>query len=254
MGYSEKWINILNEVAEFQKNKEYTWFRGQSDIKFNLLSGLYRIQAFDLPVYLASERYYYTVFKRMGHLLHREAGWNLLFLMQHHGVRTRLLDWTEAFATSLYFATSGWNPNSNDCVIWMLDPIGLNELSLGERVFYLPDRDYADYLNGKVNFSENSLAVYPLRNSNRINSQLGMFTMQGNNKVSLEEEFNGTLVDKGLLGKVIITKDMLPDINMYLKHSGVSHYSVYPDLDGLAKFVNDSGFVSPRKKKDDSEA
>lgn len=243
MTFSNEWIQILNEVSDFQKDKQYTWFRGQSDSEYNLNSGLYRKKLSDPESYVATENYYYSLFKRMGHLLHKESDWNLLFLMQHHGVKTRLLDWTESFAISLYFATFGWDYKENDCAIWILDPLKLNKLTLNKEIFYFPKDNYEDLISFEKSFYKNSLAVYPLRNSARITSQQGMFTMQGTGVVPLEEEDKGKLFDKKILKKITLTKSVLKDINLYLKHSGINHYTVYPDLDGLAKSVNDHGFV-----------
>jgi len=49
--------------------------------------------------------------------------------MQHYGLPTLLLDWTESFACAVYFAQQGRDPKS-DAAIYLLDPQLLNAASL----------------------------------------------------------------------------------------------------------------------------
>jgi hypothetical protein len=65
------------------------------------------------------------------------------FLMQHSGVPTRLLDWTDSALLALFFAL---NSNSlapddkEDAVVWMLDPWWLSAtVSNGDESILLPD-------------------------------------------------------------------------------------------------------------------
>lgn len=246
MSYSDDWIQILNGVNDFGKKARYTWFRGHNNSDYKLNSGLYRVPRQDKNSYLSTERYYYELFRRLGGIHNNSTGWKLLFIMQHHGVRTRLLDWSESFAVALYFACKGWNHKENDCAVWLLHPLKLNKLTIGEEVFNITGT-YQDCLStgkDKNSFSENSTAIYPLKNSNRILSQKGMFTIQGTSGEALEEEYDGKLLEKGILKKITITNRCYEDAMFYLKQSGLDHYSMFPDLDGLAQYVNEQGYMN----------
>ena len=59
--------------------------------------------------------------------LERTDQW--LFLAQHVGLPTRLLDWTESALLALYFALQNNNP-----VVWMINPIELNQLSVSQGI------------------------------------------------------------------------------------------------------------------------
>lgn len=250
MAYSHHWMQILNEVQEFTLSRR-PWFRGHSSLDYELHSGLFRLDFEKLVDYHNVELISYRQFINLGHLHHNESDWSLLYLMQHHGVITRLLDWSMSFNTALFFAFKEWKRDESAC-IWMLNPSHLNTLSLGQTQLVMPreDQRYEDYLLMKdgAKFNNNSVALFPLQNSNRMVAQQGVFTLQGNSLLPLEREHNGKLVDDGELKKIILTPNLRYDVEKYLQISGVNDYTLFPDFEGLAKHIN-STYEARRRRK-----
>ncbi|MFB6800436.1 FRG domain-containing protein [Peribacillus butanolivorans] len=246
--FSETWNKVMSEVLEFQNAGKDTWYRGQNNAEYKLVSGLYRKKFEDINTYAASEITYYQLFNRMGFTYHKENDWNLLFIMQHYGVRTRLLDWTESFAVALYFAYTNWDFKTH-CSVWLLKPTRLNKKELGEAVYYDPEIKYEELIEDVYNlgFKNNTLAMYPNRNSTRIVSQQGMFTLQGKAGIPLDEEHNGDLFNDGIIKRIDLGPSLRKDIENYLKLCGISSFSLFPDLDGLANHINSLGYFKTRE-------
>ncbi len=100
------------------------WFRGESgNRKYSLCP---KIAVFEHN----HENYLLQSFRRQaGGLANVPDRGNIdqcLFLAQHYGVPTRLLDWTEGALLSLYFAVNKDNPYPR---VFMLNPRKLNELA-----------------------------------------------------------------------------------------------------------------------------
>lgn len=236
--YSDSWKVLLDSVKQFSTNHN-VWFRGHSSTRYLLDSGLFRLNYNQTKEYISLETQLYAYYKNLGYMLHKEDNpWHLLYSMQHYGVKTRLLDWTESFSVALYFATQNWKIRT-EASIWMLKPLELNQMSRDRAEIVSPNKlKYPDlYLNEKD--SLNSIAIYPIKNSERILSQHGVFTVQGNLSKPLDQEFDGQLVDLNILMRVVLTEDVREDAMYYLKQNGINKYSLFPDLDGLAEHIND---------------
>lgn len=240
MSYSDEWFTLQNQISYFQSRHSFVWFRGHSKSNtYTLDSGLFRDDLIDLDLYLEDELQRYQEFSNLGHIDHGKSDWELLYIMQHHGVKTRLLDWTESFVTALFFSYLNWQPDVEDACVWMLNPKELNELSLGSAGLHIPNEGkYEQFIYAQEEFQKNSIALYPVRNNKRIVAQQGVFTLQGNSMLPLDQEWDGDLVANGSLVKLNLSKDLLEDIQCFLKLSGVNHYTMFPDLDGLARYVN----------------
>ena len=177
---------------------------------------------------------------------------NSLFLMQHFGVPTRLLDWTENPYIALYFALTGAHYEKNesqanyttDAAIWMLDPNQWNGKALGfdppPGVVSPPDNEL---LNGYLPSSSTKrrkpepVALYGVHNSPRIVAQRGVFTLFGTNVKPMEQSYVDNDYPQDCLVKIGIDKNCIRDMLYALVKIGFTDSVVFPDLPGLSKEI-----------------
>jgi hypothetical protein len=91
-------------------------FRGLARAAYSNVSGLARLSG-DYP---ALERHLIRNFRKYAHkAAPGPTTWDWLALGQHHGLPTRLLDWTFSPLIALHFATASWP--DDDAVLWAVD-------------------------------------------------------------------------------------------------------------------------------------
>ena len=132
----------VSEIYVEQSVSEISpWFRGASNVDYPLTPTLAR-EWLNYSNFFSSigelENYYFNGFTRSARpfLLQDVAPedaieWN--YIMRHHGIPSRLLDWTNSSLIALSYAseacTNGDNNKPYDAVVWMLEPTRLMEMA-----------------------------------------------------------------------------------------------------------------------------
>src|SRR5436853_713524 len=98
-------------------------FRGLARTDYSHVSSLARLEG----DYAALERHLIRNFRKYAH---REAPgptmWDWLALGQHHGLPTRLIDWTFSPLVALHFATANLRHFEHDGAVWLVDYVQLH--------------------------------------------------------------------------------------------------------------------------------
>jgi hypothetical protein len=130
-----------------------------------------------------------------------------LTVAQHHGLPTRLLDWTRNPLAAAYFAVE--NHVEFDSAIYSYIPSG----------FFSEDDIHDLKLIKEVSL------VLPSHRTKRIAAQLGLFTLHPNPEDSFEPDN---------LTKIIIPSECNQKIRFGLDNYGVNRSTLFPDMDGLS--------------------
>lgn len=230
----------LNELKKRKKLSQPIWYRGQEVADWHLEPTISRANGG-----ITAEPTLITRFKQNAlSLLEQQpkTEWEWLFVMRHHGIPTRLLDWSESPLVALYFSVCS-EPNS-DGSIWMLLPIALNMEANIQQIHpsEIPGFDDDPVLNNYLPSTlaqEQRSSLFPAaaiasRNTRRIQAQHGVFTISHRDKTFIEEIGN-----KRHVWRIIIPKNKKNNIMNELSFLNIDKLSLFPELDNVAKHATE---------------
>lgn len=158
--------------------------------------------------------------------VHPESNWDWLAIAQHHGMPTRLLDWTLNPLAALWFAVNRTPVKEGGRlqpgVVWILVP---------------KPTDYAVLFTNPFKIDRTKI-FRPKHIAERLVTQAGWFTIHKfmktqNRFIPLEK--NAAYSKK--LKKLRIPPDSFSDMRFELDRFNVNAATLFPDVDGLCAYI-----------------
>lgn len=224
VGSLPEYLQYIEEQCTGARN---VLFRGHTNAEWKLEPKIARLSLranFTLPT---AEAEMLRDFKRQAlPYIAREfrSNWDWLALAQHHGLPTRLLDWTTNALVALWFAVERPPEDDEKGAVWM---------------YFGNSRDYVDDETHKEPFDAGRTMIFrPGHLTPRIIAQSGWFTVHPYlpgrpGFVPLESN----LRQKARLKKIEIPSRFFPALREDLGRCGLNSGTLFGDLNGISKQI-----------------
>ncbi|GGZ81660.1 hypothetical protein GCM10011274_44260 [Paraglaciecola chathamensis] len=230
-----KFVNPFN-IVEFLScisDQNFEFYRGHADSSWELIPSIGRIKNpqycnnIEFGSWRETEEYLIEEFQKQSiPFMDWEPKNNFDWLVQaqHHGLPTRLLDWTTNPLKALFFAVENHALNDIDGVVFGCDA---SYWSVTENVKDSDDFSFfhSGHLNPRIIAQEGCFSLSPISDLD-----FNSFTPIGDNSPKISR-----------MEKIIIPKESKPIFRTELNRLGINHSSIYPGLDGITKKIV-SGF------------
>jgi hypothetical protein len=245
-------FEYLEHVSTIQRD-HHLWFRGVASADYRLVPGLIRRDQVGLEGNYVQE--FLVAFRAYVDRV-PESPWDVYGLMQHHGLPTRLLDWTSSPLYALFFALTQDPDLNTDRVVWVLPPHELNRKSLGVDGLFCPGAmasrkietpfgnvDLDAYLPQALDsldhrsLPDKPIAIEAPLTHARVRAQRGCFTVHGTSREPIDSYFTDADSEPYLAHFVLNTRGRLNAFLDPLRDWRIDEETVYQDLDSLAKRI-----------------
>ena len=240
-------------------------FRGLSDAGYRLETSLMRLGGpyWQLEKHLLRNFRKYALASFAGEM---DSIWLLLALAQHHGLPTRLMDWTYSPYIALHFALASLDRFEIDGVIWRVDyekahqqlptPLKTHLVNEGAQAFTVElltsmdtdetadchphDRAFQQYVQTLEEFDamgrDNEFLLFfePPSMDDRIVNQYALFSVMPNPRRIVDDWLDA---HSDLFSRIIIPAGLKWECRDKLDQCNITERVLFPGLDGLSSWL-----------------
>lgn len=229
----DKFPRVIDEAHGSLQSQP--WWRGHTDARWDLVPKVFRDssrgQRYEVNVALKFMQRAPTRHPKCPDATSRHE-W--LFLMQHYGLPTRVLDWTESPLIAAYFAVREPRHDAVDGAVWAVDPFKMSEVLEGTAGLSDPRHPRAKKLidkvfEGGVADDDYAIGVVTTEVDPRMMVQQAALVVHGSPKALNQYE-----AMRPLLTRIVIDSSVKPALRSWLARMGIRERTVFPDLEHLA--------------------
>lgn len=220
-------------------------FRGVARIDRDLRTGVMRLGG-DVA---AKERHLVRNFRKYARrsFVGDDSIWNWLSLAQHHGLPTRLLDWSYSPHVALHFATANASARDVDAEVWVVAIPEINE-HLPEVLARELEEEGSHVFTGEILSrvaatpgelgarSDEPFALFlePPALTERIVNQAALFSLMSTATDRFDHWLDG---HPGASRRIILPADLKLEVRDRLDQMNISERVLTPGLDGLSQWL-----------------
>ena len=229
-------------IGRFRSNDA---FRGMGDAAAPLTTTLQRLSAGQLEL----ENNLLRNFRKYAHrsAVADDALWNWMVLAQHHGLPTRLLDWSYSPFVALHFATAHRERFDQDGVVWCLNYVKMRQ-ALPKLLREAIEEEGSDVLTVEMleaktptlqalaRCSAKPFAFFfePPSLSDRIVNQYALLSSTSDPALRLDDWLRE---HDGWARRVIVPAELKLEVRDKLDQANINERLLFPGLDGLSRWL-----------------
>lgn len=260
--YVSTW-NELNEqlfantwherLGRYRSNYVY---RGLPDVSYDFRTSLMRLGG----AYENLEGPLLRTFRRYAHrdAVPGDSIWNWLAVAQHHGLPTRMLDWTYSPFVALHFVTQKMECFNRDGIVLCIDYVAAKQFLPAALKSILDEEDAAVLTAEMLSQGASSLTEFdrladdpfvaffePPSLDQRIINQYALFSLMSGATVSVDQWIER---HPDLFHRIIVPAALKWEVRDKLDQANITERVLFPGLDGLSRWLRRYYSPGPRQR------